>query len=112
MGDKRRHQRIHAEGKVDGRMVLASDIEIMDLSSSGMQFNCKKHISTNSTCSINIIHNDITLNLKGKVTRSFFKRPSSGPSGGSAIYEVGMQFSNLTEARSNILRTIIESLKE
>lgn len=110
MAEKRKHERIGVDGKVDGKVILASEIKIRDLSLSGVHFTCTKRVLTNDRCTISLRHQDTTIALNGKVIRSVFKGAKKSMAGNVPVYEVAMEFRELTDNTKETLKHIIDAL--
>lgn len=82
LSEIQQHRRIGISGKIDGRLVIASGLEIIDHSPGGIHFTDTKRVLTNSAC--------INLHHKGKM--------------------INMEFTNLPEAKLTIPGQIIESV--
>lgn len=105
--EKRKSIRKPVHGDVKGRMVLARNLEIMDLSLSGMRFRCIRKIDMHSIQSVNLGKNNISLKLRGIVVRSTLKSMKADSGKKAPFYEVALNFSKLSDDEKNCLETII-----
>ncbi len=111
MPEKRKYQRVKIEGQVNGKLVLASEMEILDLSLGGVHFLCTKRILTNSRCIIKLKFADNNLSLSGRAVRSVFKGTKKIDGESMPVYEVALEFENLSEFKTNALKRLIEDLR-
>ncbi|GBD98940.1 MAG TPA: PilZ domain-containing protein [Nitrospirae bacterium] len=110
MAEKRRHDRINNDGKLLGKVILASEMEIIDISRGGIRFKCTKRISTNSKCHINLKCGDKTIPMTGNVVRSAFRGTTEVGAENFPVYEVAMEFDNMSDEKKEFLKNIIDSL--
>ena len=112
MAEKRRYKRVSVDGRIDGKVVLASEIDIIDISLGGIHFTCTKRILTNSKCVINLKHGNRIMAFSGNVVRSIFKGTKTSGTENMPLYEVAMEFTRLSDDRIDFLKALIDSLDE
>ncbi|NJD57544.1 MAG: PilZ domain-containing protein [Nitrospirae bacterium] len=104
--DKRSAVRVGVRGKVGGRMILVESLEIEDISTTGVRFNTMKRLDMNSRHRLKIVHGDMTLVLRGTIVRATFK----GIKENMPLYEIGMQFSDMSETEQANIKKLISIL--
>jgi len=104
--DKRSAARIDVRGKVCGKMVLVESLEIEDISMTGVRFNTMKRLAMNTPHRLKIVHGNMTMVLRGNIVRATFK----GLKDNMPLYEVGMQFSDMSETEQANIRKLISIL--
>jgi len=102
--EQRKNKREAVHGNVRGKIVLIEHLEILDLSLSGIRFNCLKKVDTNNIHRIKIEKNNISINVKGKVVRSILKKLQEK---NIPVYEIAMNFENLSEDEKISLEKLI-----
>lgn len=112
MKENRNHKRVKAAGKIEGRVILASEIEIVDLSISGIRFISKKRITTNSFHSVVLTYNNEDIRIRGKIVRSTFKGINKDFDENIPVYEIAMNFTGLLDDDISLLNGLIESLNK
>ena len=105
--EQRKNKREAIHGNVRGKIVLIEHLEILDLSLSGIRFNCLKKVDTNNIHRIKIEKNNISINLKGKVVRSILKKLQEKNEKNIPVYEIAMNFENLSEDEKISLEKLI-----
>lgn len=112
MIEKRRHKRVKAEKAVGGKVLLSSDIELIDISLGGIHFVCSKRLTTNSVCTIALSSGSEKISLRGTIVRSIFRGVRDSQKDKHPVYEIAMEFANLSDHQINCLNRIIESLSK
>ena len=112
MSDKRRYKRFKLNDlEVNGKMVLATEVKIIDISISGISVKANRRLN---------IGNDYTLKLEGKKTISLrgtvvwcsLIDSRKGPKGDMIpMYSAGMQFKDMSRERITELQYLIDSHK-
>lgn len=105
--DKRQHKRKKVHGEIDGSMILVEYLQIIDLSLSGMRFSCFRRINTNSAQSIKIKKDSTVVRLKGTVVRSTFRKVEKIENKHCSVYEVAVDFGDLSDNQKKTLEEII-----
>lgn len=109
--DKREHKRKEVHGEVEGSIILVEYLQIIDLSLSGMRFSCFKRINTNSAQSIKIKKDNTEVRLKGTVVRSTFRKVEQIEGKHCSVYEVAVNFAELSVNQKKTLHEIISFLE-
>ena len=106
--EKRKSKRISVSGDVSGRMVLVSDLDIQDLSVTGIRFRCHGRVIPESKINLVIVKDGLKVKLPGKTVRSALKNMSSSVPGGSMGYEVAVAFGPLSpEERASLEKLML-----
>ncbi len=105
--EKRKSKRVSVSGNVSGRMILVSDLDIQDLSLTGIRFRCHGRVIPGSKISLVVVKADLRAKLPGKIVRSTLKNVSSASSGDSMGYEVAVAFNTLSPEEKNSLEKLI-----
>ena len=105
--ENRKFKRKDVHGNVSGRMVLIEHLEILDLSLSGIRFNCLKKVDTNSIHRVKIQKNNVSVDIKGRVVRSILKKMQEKKEKQIPVYEVAMNFENLPDCEKRSLEELI-----
>lgn len=108
--DHRSAIRVEVNGQVSGRMVLVEYLEILDISMTGIRFNCMRRIDMNCPHKIRIEKNNISVTLKGMIVRSSFKGLHQKDKDCMPVYEVGMHFENMSDEDTRDLEQLISIL--
>ncbi len=107
--ERRKYTRKEVRGNVRGRIILIENLEVIDLSLSGIRFNCFKRVNPNSKLKIMIQLDDISVILKGTVVRSTLKNINIEGEPLS-VYEVAMTFHSLRDHEMRSLEELIGRL--
>ena len=100
--------RIEVNGQVCGKMVLVESLEIVDISMTGIRFNCMRRVDMNSPHRIRIEKDDISVTLRGHIVRAMFKGLRQAEDKSLPVYEVGMHFENVSEKDVKSLEKLIK----
>lgn len=107
--EKRKSKRVNVRGDVSGRMVLVSDLDIQDLSVTGIRFRCRGRVVPESKINLVVVKDGLKVRLPGRTVRSALKNMSSAVSGGSMGYEVAVAFGTLTpEEKASLEKLILQ----
>lgn len=105
--EKRGAHRIQVHGDCSGKMVLVEHVEVCDISETGIRLTCLKRVDMKSRHHIRIAKNDIQLNLKATVTRATMKGTREIDGKTVPVYEVAMQFTDLSDEDRSALKHLI-----
>jgi hypothetical protein len=105
--EKRKSKRISVSGDVSGRMVLVSDLDIQDLSVTGIRFRCHGRVIPESKINLVVVKDGVQVKLPGKIVRSTLKNLSSAAPGESMGYEVAVAFGTLSPEEKSSLEKLI-----
>lgn len=108
--ENRKYKRVKIHGNISGKMILTSNLDILDLSLSGIRFNSVRRVNINSICKIKIEKDDISINLKGIIVRSTFKNTTIIEGKSIPVYEVAMNFGPLKDEERRSLEYLIRRL--
>ena len=108
--EKRKSERFQVHGDINGRVVLASDVDIQDLSTNGVRFLCSQRVLPRSRIELVIGKGELKINLGGVVVRSTLRggmssHPESGPA-----YEVAATFDSLGDDHRPVLEKLVLQL--
>jgi len=91
--ERRKTERVTVSGQeVSGRIVLAADLDIRDISSTGIRFLCCDRLTPQSRITLVIGKNESQVSVDGTVVRSSLRATDPGTCGGSPFYEVAVTF--------------------
>jgi hypothetical protein len=105
--EKRKSKRISVSGDVSGRMVLVSDLDIQDLSVTGIRFRCHGRVIPESKINLVVVKDGVQVKLPGKIVRSTLKNLPSAAPGESMGYEVAVAFGTLSPEEKSSLEKLI-----
>jgi|OpeIllAssembly_1097287.scaffolds.fasta_scaffold11245_2 hypothetical protein len=108
--DKRTAMRVAVNGQIYGKMILVESLEILDISMTGMRFNCMRRVHMNSPHTIRIEKNDVSVSLRGTIIRASLKGLLPTDEKSRPVYEVAMHFENLSENDKKGLEELIRIL--
>lgn len=101
MTENRKNKRVNTKDSVSGKIILVEHLEILDLSLSGIHFNClkKRRLEMNSLQTIKIQKDDISVLVHGVIVRATLKTMKQNGAY-TPIYDVAMKFSPLTTTQT------------
>jgi len=108
--EKRKSKRVSVQGNLSGRMVLAADLDIRDLSLSGVCFSCCERVAPGSKVQLLIHKESMSVRVECTVVRSSLRDGQSGNSPGSPVYEVGATFGSVDDEAKERLGNIMDLL--
>jgi Tfp pilus assembly protein PilZ len=114
MQENRRHKRYTLKiMEVEGKMIFASDVKIIDISIDGISVKANKRLNIGSEYLLKLDDKKKTISLKGAVVWSSLSESREGPGGASVpIYTVGMKFNNISVEKITELLEFIEGHKK
>ncbi len=101
--DRRQAPRIPAPIDVKGGVILIEHLDILDLSLSGIRFNCTRRLIPGQTLNIVLRKNDKRIDLRGKVLRSTFLGIAQIKGEDHNTYEVALAFENAPEEKRQLM---------
>jgi len=109
--ENRKNNRVKITGSVSGKIILVEHLEILDLSLSGICFNClkKRRLEINSLQTIKIQKDDISVTAHGSIVRAILKTIKEKGTD-IPVYEVAMKFSDLTDNQKACIEKLIRLL--
>jgi hypothetical protein len=101
MWDKRQYKRFTIDViDMHGKMVLADNVQILDISLSGISLKADRRLNIGCNHVLNIADKDNILNVKGKVIWSLLGENKDGKYGEIIpIYTAGMKFTDITKKK-------------
>ncbi len=109
--EKRKSVRLKIDGELCGKMVVRTQLDIIDISQTGIRFNCLRRINTNSSCSLTLEKGGISVDLRGLVVRSVLRRTKDVKGAKMPLYEVAVQFDKLDDKTQKNLDRLISILQ-
>jgi hypothetical protein len=110
--EKRKSKRVSVSGDVSGRMVLVSDLDIQDLSLTGIRFHCHGRVIPESKINLLVVKDSLRVKLPGTIVRSTLKNMPSAVSGQSMGYEVAVSFNTLSPEERGALEKLIRLVEQ
>src|SRR3974390_3774781 len=99
MSDKRRQPRFLVEG-LHGRMTFASQVEILNMSLSGVAIKVDRRLNIGAEYSPKLEVQERTVSVKGVIVWSVLSEMRKGPDGEDrVVYSAGMRFSDVMTPR-------------
>lgn len=114
MKNTRRHRRYKLDNmNVQGTIILASYVQIIDISLGGLALNTEKRLTIGNEYALKIQGRDTQLFVKGTVIWSLL-RESITDSLGNVIplFQIGLKFKDLSTEQENEIREFIEAHKK
>ena len=108
--EKRKSERVSVQGNLSGRMILAADLDIRDLSLSGVRFTCCERVAPGSRVQLLIHRENLSVRVECTVVRSSLGDGPSGNSPGFPVYEVGATFGSIEDEARGRLERIMDLL--
>lgn len=115
MQERRRYKRFKIEGLgIDGKMLFAKNVKILDMSVGGMLVETDKRLNPGSEHILKLRHKDNVIPIKSVVAWCLLGKSEKNPKGEVIpIYHAGMEFIEVTdETRKKIVRFIEDQKKE
>jgi len=110
MQGKRRNKRYTLKiAEVEGKMMFASEVKIIDISIDGISVKANRQFNIGSEYLLKLDDKKKVISLKGTVVWSSLGESMKGPGGGLVpIYTVGMKFNNISVEKITELLEFIE----
>jgi hypothetical protein len=112
MVERRRYKRFTVNGEINGKVCLISEIDVRDISLSGIRFLTNKFISPGIKCNLNIQFKDRQIELRGTVVRASLSGTKKEGDDFIPIFEVAVHFDSLDESTKKKLSEILDSLQK
>ncbi len=111
MQDKRRHKRFRSDlTEVNGKIILAHKVEIIDISRGGVALKTDRRLNVNSEYLIKLGSKERSIDVKGNIVRCELSNIEQNSDGeGVSIYTAGMMFKDVS---SKALDDFINSIKK
>ncbi len=110
--EMRKHRRVTVRGEVEGHVVLATEIDVKDISLGGALFESTRRFNPGSRCMISINHTRGKLNLNARVVRAVLVRTRKAGGDIMPVYAVAVQFLPMDERTKETLEELIKSLAD
>ena len=112
MPDKRKYKRFKLNDReVNGKMVLATEVKVVDISISGISLKANRRLNIGSDYTLKL-EGSKTISLRGTVVWCSLIETRKGTQGEMIpIYSAGMQFKDMSTERMTELQYFIESHK-
>jgi PilZ domain len=110
MQNKRRHERSRSDlMEINGRMILAHKVEIIDISLGGIALKTDKRLYIGKECLIKLESKSKSIGVKGTIVRCELTNIEEGHNGeGVLIYKACMMFEGTA---SNMIADFIDSVE-
>jgi len=108
--EHRKYKRVEIHSNITGRMVLTSQIRIVDLSMTGIRFSSMRRVNTNNCYRVRLAKDDVRVEVRGTVVRSTLKN-AIVEGRQMPVYEVAMNFDALSREQAASLQDLIEKLE-
>jgi hypothetical protein len=105
--ERRKAKRFPVEGEVKGRVVLASNCDIRDISASGMRFLLRRRILPGSRVCLDLGRDGRSLNIHARVVRSRIVSTGTSHDDDGPLYEVAVLFDPLENTDQEALAELI-----
>jgi c-di-GMP-binding flagellar brake protein YcgR len=112
--DKRRYKRFTLKVlEVTGKMILASQVEVVDISIGGISIKANRRLNIGGEYSLRLEDRNKVVSLKGTVVWSSLSETMAGRAGEAIpIYKAGLKFANISAEKINELLNFIEDHKK
>jgi hypothetical protein len=115
MDEKRRYKRFSVDiMEINGKMVLASYVKILDISIGGVSFKANRRLNMGSEYSLKMENKRRELTVKGIIVRSTLSESIEDSRGNIVpVYSAGMQFTDSSEEKiKEIEAFILNNMKD
>ncbi len=112
--EKRRYERFTVDVlEINGRMILANAVEIIDMSLGGISIRADRRLNIGNEYTLKIEGRSRTFSLSGAVVWSRLSEMRKGPDGEMIpIYTAGMKFSEVSSEKAAELARFIEEHRQ
>ena len=111
--EKRKSVRVNVRGEhVSGRMVLAADLDVQDISHSGVRFLSCERIVPQSKVSLVIFKDEVKFHVESTVVRSSLKGLEPGRCDGRPLYEVAASFDTVEDECLHSLEALLSLFRK
>ncbi len=111
MGDKRLFPRYRVSSECKGKLVLAQDIKIINISMGGMLIQCSRRLNTNNRYCVQILAKAGTgITPDCLVQRDFFKGTVEHKDKTLPLYEVAFQFVELSNDEKAFIKRLLTDI--
>jgi hypothetical protein len=106
--ERRKTKRFSVRGEVRGRVILSSDCDIRDLSTSGMRFMARRRLLPSTRVRIHLGQGDSKLVVHAQVMRSSILSTGTDQDGEGPLYEVAVAFEKLEQGDVEALAALVD----
>lgn len=110
MQEKRHHKRFIVAGMdIHGRMIVATEVSVRDISISGISLKADRRLNIGSDYVMNLVDGEEGISVSGTVVWSSIREHRDGSHGDVVpIYTAGLKFTNLVNDKMTALVNFIE----
>ncbi len=113
MSEKRRYQRISITGELAGNVIYRADIYVLNISLGGICFLTEKRLNPGTNCLLELRDEDCAcFKINGRVVRANLKRTNKIGDDIRPVYEVAVEFIELTDSQKAELDKLINRFSE
>ncbi len=113
MSEKRRYQRISITGELAGNVIYKADIHVLNISLGGICFLTEKRLNPGSNCLLELRDADCAcFKINGRVVRANLKHTNKIGDDIRPVYEIAVEFVNLTGPQKVELEKLINRFSE
>jgi len=111
MEEKRRDKRFSVNiMEINGKMVLATYVEILDISIGGVSFKANRRLNMGSEYSLRMESGDTELTVRGIIVRAALSESIKDSRGNNVlVYSAGMQFTGTSEKKIKEIEAFIQN---
>jgi hypothetical protein len=111
MEEKRRDKRFSVNiMEINGKMVLATYVEILDISIGGVSFKANRRLNMGSEYSLRMESGDTELTVRGIIVRATLSESLKDSRGNNVlVYSAGMQFTGTSEKKIKEIEAFIQN---
>lgn len=108
--ERRRYERFPVlEMEIGGRMVFATEVQIVNISIGGVSLRADRRLNIGSEYNLGLIGGERRISVKGTVVWSSISGSRKGPQGETIpVYTAGMKFSDIMNEKVTELMSFIE----
>jgi hypothetical protein len=109
MEEKRRYKRFSVDiMEINGKMVLATYVKILDISIGGVSFRANRRLNMGSEYSLKMENKGVELTVKGIIVRSSLSESIKDLRGNIVpVYAAGMQFTDTSDEKTKEIEAFI-----
>lgn len=111
MTERRRAPRITVNGRIGGIVVYTHNIQVEDISMTGVRFHTDKGIPPGHRCSLTLEYKGNKVRLKGTVVRSTLISMKHVGGEFIPIYEIAISLDVLPENTQNTLKALLQAIE-
>jgi len=114
MEEKRRYRRFRVDVmEINGRMVFADDVTILDISTRGISLKADRRLNIGTEYALKMEEKGNSLTVKGSIVWSVLSETREVPGGDIVpVYTAGMKFTDVTGEKSLEIMNFIETYKQ